>query len=60
MWWTTAAPFIACAAVLVMCFIGLWEPWYLDVQGATHLHETFATPFALARTRWGTRLEDAA
>ena len=46
MWWVTAAPFFAAGAVLVLCFTGLWQPWYLPAGAA--LHETVAVPFACA------------
>ena len=44
MWWATAAPFFAAGAVLVLCFAGPWQPWYLPAGAA--LHETVAVPFA--------------
>lgn len=44
MWWATAAPFFAAGAVLVLCFAGVWQPWYLGAGAA--LHETVAVPFA--------------
>ena len=44
MWWATAAPFFAAGAVLVLCYAGVWQPWYLPA-GAS-LNEAIATPFA--------------
>lgn len=46
MWWATAAPFFAAGAVLVLCFAGVWQAWYLP--GGATLHETVAVPFACA------------
>lgn len=52
MWWATAAPFIAAGAVLVLCFTGVWQPWYLPVPGGVPggviVNETLAVPFACA------------
>ena len=46
MWWATAAPFFAAGAVLVLCFVGVWHPWYLP--GGALLHEIVAVPVACA------------
>lgn len=46
MWWATAAPFFAAGAVLVLCFAGVWQPWYL--QGGAFVNESIAIPFACA------------
>ena len=44
MWWATAAPFIAAGAVLVLCYAGVWQAWYLP--GGAIVNETIATPIA--------------
>lgn len=46
MWWATAAPFFAAGAVLVLCFTGVWQPWYLP--GGAFFNESIAVPFACA------------
>lgn len=46
MWWATAAPFFASGAVLVACFAGFWQPWYLP--GGAFINESIAVPFACA------------
>jgi protein-S-isoprenylcysteine O-methyltransferase Ste14 len=46
MWWATAAPFFAAGAVLVLCFAGVWQPWYLPAFGGAAVHEIVAVPFA--------------
>ncbi len=47
-WWATASPFFAAGAVLVLCFTGIWQPWYLNVPGAVVIHETVAVAFLSA------------
>lgn len=44
LWWATAVPFFAAGAVLVLCFAGIWQPWYLPAGAA--INETIAIPFA--------------
>ena len=44
MWWATAAPFFAAGAVLVLCYTGIWQPWYLP--GGAIINESIATPLA--------------
>lgn len=46
MWWATAAPFVAAGAVLVLCFAGIWQPWYLPVPGGVVINESIAVLFA--------------
>lgn len=48
MWWATAAPFFAAGAVLVVCFAGVWQPWYVPIPGGAVVNETLAVPFACA------------
>lgn len=48
MWWATAAPFFAAGAVLVLCFTGIWQAWYLPLPGGAVINETIAVPFAVA------------
>jgi protein-S-isoprenylcysteine O-methyltransferase Ste14 len=48
MWWATAAPFFAAGAVLVLCFTGVWQAWYLPLPGGAVINETIAVPFAVA------------
>jgi len=44
LWWSTAAPFFAAGAVLVLCYAGVWLPWYLP--GGAIVNETIAAPLA--------------
>jgi len=37
-WWATAVPFFAAGVVLVLCFTGIWQPWYSSVPGALAEH----------------------
>ena len=46
MWWATAAPFFAAGAVLILCFAGVWQPWFLP--GGAMINEAIAVPFACA------------
>ena len=46
MWWATAAPFFAAGAVLVLCYVGVWQPWYLPAGAA--VNESIAAPIACA------------
>ena len=46
MWWATAAPFFVAGGVLVLCFAGVWQPWYLPAGEV--IHEVLAVPFACA------------
>lgn len=48
MWWATAAPFFAAGAVLVLCFTGVWQAWYVPLPGGAAINETIAVPFAVA------------
>ena len=48
MWWATAAPFFAAGAVLVLCYLGVWQPWYLPTPAGAALNESLAVPFACA------------
>ncbi len=47
-WWATASPFFAAGAVLVLCFTGVWQSWYVNVPGAVVIHETVAVSFLSA------------
>lgn len=44
MWWATAAPFYSTFAVLVLCYLGIWQPW--DPLAALAIGEVVAVPFA--------------
>ena len=46
MWWVTAAPFFAAGAVLVLCYLDVWQPWYLPTAAGAVLNESLAVPFA--------------
>lgn len=48
MWWATAAPFIAAGAVLVLCYTGIWVPWYLPAPAGPALNEIMAVPISCA------------
>jgi protein-S-isoprenylcysteine O-methyltransferase Ste14 len=48
MWWATATPFVAAGVVLVLCFTGVWQPWYLPLAAGAVLNQTIAVPFACA------------
>lgn len=48
MWWATAAPFYVCAGVLLSCFAGILQPWYLGGGEGAMFHEALATPLACA------------
>lgn len=46
MWWATAAPFFGAGAVLVLCYLGIWQPWC--PPSALAIGEVVAVPFACA------------
>ena len=48
MWWATAAPFIAAGAVLVLCYAGIWVPWYLPAPAGPVVNEIMGVPFSCA------------
>lgn len=47
-WWLTATPFFLCAALLVLAFAGLIEPWVDPASGTAQVLALLATPLAAA------------